>query len=192
MKRFLETLGSKNKIHGVGLRVLEAFQHIRLIVRLPCMMVLAAKFPCLKTLDIISERPYWEEGVLLRILKETFPATCPLQMPMLETVNYVSINTRDFPFVVWSRDDDQCGLKQMKDFYHFHTPRQLRLFGDTIAPQMRNSMQVIHIRLDGAAMADELLRFKNLVKIRLLSDGGDLGDLPASAIDTLREKRDCG
>lgn len=91
MKRFLETLGFKNKIQGVGLRVLEAVQHIRIVVRLPRMMALAAKFPHLKSLDILSWSAYKRERYLLMRLRETVPATFPLQMPMLETVNYGSV-----------------------------------------------------------------------------------------------------
>lgn len=45
---------------------------------------------------------------------------------------------------------------------------------------------MIHVQLDDAAMAEELLRFNKLVIIRLLND--DAGVLSVSTLHTLRDK----
>ncbi len=154
------------------------------------MMALAARFPHLTRLDVLHEAPR-QEQVVLKMLKKTFPTPCPQLMPLLESLNYVSHVSRrhvDFFQVIWSRDDEECGLKKMKEWYHFYTPRQLRLFGDAIGQDMRDSIQTIHVQFDDAAMTDELLRFRNLVMIRLLSNGSVA--LRASTFDTLIDKGD--
>ena len=69
---------------------------------------------------------------------------------------------------------------------HFHTSRQLRLFVNTIGQEVRDSIRMIHVRLNDAAMAEQVLRFKNLVIIRLLNN--DAGALSISTLYTLRDK----
>lgn len=74
----------------------------------------------------------------------------------------------------------------IKQWYHFHTPRQLRLFGDAIGQDMRDSIQAIHVQLDDATMIDEMLRFKNLVIIRILIN--DDRGISQVIFDNFREK----
>ena len=69
-------------------------------------------------------------------------------------------------------------------WYHFHSPRQLRLFGNVIGQEMRDSIKSVYVQVD-ATMVDEMLRFKNLVTIRLLND-----DRRPSQVSTFHNFRD--
>lgn len=53
-------------------------------------------------------------------------------------------------------------------WHQFHTSRQQRLFGDTMGQGMRDSTKAIHVQLDDTRMADEILKYKILINIRLL------------------------
>ena len=53
LELFLETLGPKNKIQGLGLGILEAIRAIGIQLHVLRMMALAAKFPLLTQLDIL-------------------------------------------------------------------------------------------------------------------------------------------
>ena len=186
LELILETLWPKNKIQGIGSQLLEAVRHIRIQLDSPRMMALAVRFPYLKRLDVFNEMPGQQERVLSKILEKTVPALCPQQTPFLESLNYGSRYNKDFPTVLWSRADENHGLKKMKDHYYFHTPQQLRRFGEGIGQEMRDSIQRIHVQLDDSTMADELLGFKKMVSIRLL--GNVRGAMQASTFDTLRHK----
>lgn len=185
LERFLETMGAENKIQGIGSRILEAVRHIRIRLHTPRMMALAVKFPHLTWLEIFSEKPR-QEKVLMEILKKTCPAPCPQKTPFLKTLIYLSESTMDEPQVIWSGDNEVWSSTMTKQWYHFHTSRQLRRFGNAIGQEVRDSMRMIHVQLDDAAMAKELLRFKNLVIIRILND--DAGALQVSTLHTLRDK----
>lgn len=185
LRRFWETLGPKNKIQGIGMGILEAVRYIRIKLHSSRMVALAAKFPRLTRLDVFNE----VGGHVQVLLKEVCPALCPLKMPLLKTLNYGSQYNLDFPHVIWSRDDEGCGLETTKQWYHFHTSRQLRLFSDTIGQEMRDSIKFIHVQLDDSKMADEILKFKNLVVIRLLQN--DRGASQISTFHTLRDILKC-
>lgn len=118
LERFLETMGPKNKIRGIGSRILEAVRHIRIKLHSPRMMTLAVMFPNLTRLDIFNEPVYQQEQVLLEILRKTFPAPCPQKMPFLKTLNYGSKYNKDFPRVIWSAD---AHLRRSTMTKHFHT-----------------------------------------------------------------------
>lgn len=180
----METLGPKNKIQGIGMAILEAVRHIRIKLHSSRMVALAAKFPRLTRLDIFNDVGGQVE-ILLKVLRKVFPAPCPQKMPLLKTLNYGSQYNLDFPQVIWFSDEEGCGLEMIKEWYHFHTSRQLRLFGDAIGQEMRDSFEILHVQLDDAKMADEILRFKNIVIIRILQD--DHGALQTSTFHTLRD-----
>lgn len=185
LERFLETLGPKNKIQGIGMAILEAVRHIRIGLHSPVMMALAVKFPHLTRLDIFNEglRP---GKPLSTILKKTFPMPCPQKMPFLKTLNYGSKYNLDFPQVLWSRNDEKFSVafsvEMTTQWHHFHTPRQLRLFGNAIGQEARDSIKYIHVQLDDVAMADEVLKFQNIVGIRILNNVG--GALQVSTFST--------
>ena len=183
LKLFVETMGPKNKIRGIGSRILEAVRHIRIKLHSPRMMALAGTFPHLTRLDIFKEAVPQQEQVLLKILKKTCPTPCPQKMPFLKTLNYGSLYNKNFPQVIWSEDAD---LRRSTMTKHFHTSRQLRLFANTIGQEARDSIRIINVQLEDAAMAEELLRFKNIVIIRLLND--DAGALSISTLHTLCDK----
>ena len=134
-------------------------------------------------LDIFNEA-IEQRQILLKVQRKLFTAPCPRNMPLLRTLNYGSQYNLDFQLVIWSRDDEGCVL-EINQWYRFHTSRQLRLFGDAIGQEMRDSFKIIHVQLDDAKMADEILRFKNLVIKRLLQD--DHGALQMSTFHTLRD-----
>lgn len=69
LTRFLETLGRKNKIQGIGLRIIEAVRHIRIKLRSSRMMALAGQFPHLHRLDIFHGQLH----ILQKILNKTSP-----------------------------------------------------------------------------------------------------------------------
>ena len=181
LDRFLETLGPKNKIQGIGMAILESVRHIRIKLHSPRMMALAVKFPHLNRLDIFNEG-LRQGKPLSKILKKTLPTSCPRKVPFLKTLNYGSQYNVDFPQVMWSRDDEDYSLEMTTQWHHFHTPRQLRLFGSAIGQEARDSIKYIHVQLDDCAMAEEVLRFRNVVVIRILNN--DRGALQVSTFHT--------
>lgn len=116
LKLFWETMGLKNKIRGIGGRILEAVRHIRIKLHSPRMMTLAVKFLRLTRLDIFNEYVPQQEQILLKILRKTFPTPCPLKMPFLKTLNYGSLYNKDFPQVIWSEDADLRSSAMTKHF----------------------------------------------------------------------------
>ena len=181
LAQFLETLGRKNKIQGIGLRILEAVRHFRIKLRSSRMMALAAQFPHLHRLDIFHGQLH----ILQKILNKTFPTPCPQKMPLLKTLNYSASGDVDFHWVIWSRDNQSLAGQMTNQWYHFRTSRQLRLFSDAIGQTTRDSIKAISVQFDYSAMADKVLRFKNLVTIRLSLNRGVL---QRSTFDTLCDK----
>ena len=92
----------------------------------------------------------------------------------------------DFPRVSQSRENEDYGLKMTKKWNYSRKPRRLRLFGDTIGSEMRDSIKVVHVQPNEATMADEILRFPNLDIIHLSNH--DRGVWHVSTIHTLRDK----
>lgn len=166
------------------MRILEAIRHIRIKLLSSRMMALAAQFPRLHRLDIFNEHHHHKQ-TLHRVLNKTFPTVCPQKMPFLKTLNYGAKCDVNFLRVIWTRDDQEFGLRMAPEWYQLHTVRQLRLFGDAIGQQTRDSIKAIHMQFDRTAMVEEVLRSKNLVTIRL---SYDRGALQVSSIHTLRDK----
>lgn len=106
-------------------------------------------------------------------------------MPLLKTLNYGASGDVDFHWVIWSRDNQSLAGQMTNQWYHFRTSRQLRLFSDAIGQTTRDSIKAISVQFDYSAMADEVLRFKNLVTIRLSLNRGVL---QRSTFDTLCDK----